>query len=101
MRDLVIWKFPVAVTDSFSLSIPAGAQILSVQTQRGLPQMWALVDPQIPPEQRHFRTMGTGHKYPAELFGFCQYWGTFQMHGGALIWHVFEEGMSEGDQALR
>lgn len=100
MGDLVIWKFPVAVTDSFSLSMPRGAQILSVQTQRGLPQMWALVDPQVPPEQGHFRTMGTGHNYPAELFEFCRYLGTFQIDRGYLVWHIFEEGMSEEDEPL-
>lgn len=91
MADLVIWKFSVPLTDAFSISMPTGAKILVVQMQRDEPQMWALVDPEAPLTDRHFRIVGTGHQYPAQQFRSWRYRGTFQMHGGALVWHIFEE----------
>ena len=95
MDELVIWKFPVALEDSFSVSMPGGAKILALQLQRGRPQMWVLLNPEAPPEQRTFRIVGTGHRYSARLFGTWQYLGTFQMQDGAFVWHVFEEPYAE------
>lgn len=46
-----IWKFPVVMPmedNQFSVEMPQGAEVLGVQTQRGSPQMWALVDPALP-----------------------------------------------------
>lgn len=68
--------------------MPAGAQILSVQAQRGLPKLWALVDEQAEEKvPRDILTVGTGHPI-LELLG--PFIGTYQMEGGALVWHVFE-----------
>ena len=95
MADLVIWKFPVALEDRFSVSIPKGARILTLQLQRGRPQMWVLVNPEVSPEQRTFRIVGTGHRYSANVLGSWRYLGTFQMQDGAFVWHVFEELYTE------
>lgn len=91
MADLVIWKFPIPMADEFSISMPIGGQILSIQAQQGRGQMWVLVDPKAPPEQRHFRIARTGYGYSTESFTSRRYLGTLQMKGGAPEWHVFEE----------
>ncbi len=84
-----IWKYSIETTDIQLVVMPKGAQILTVQTQNGLPCLWALVDTNSPNEQRLIRTHGTGH----DVFGSqnLQYIGTYQLEGGALIFHVFEE----------
>jgi len=81
-----VWKFQVPSTDTFSLTMPIRAQILSVQAQHGGPMIWCLVDPLAPTESRTFRLAGTGHKIE-EL---VEYIGTFQMFDGTLVGHLFE-----------
>ncbi len=83
-----IWKFPVDVADRFVSDMPDGATILSVQYQHGSIQMWALVDPSKPVVQRKFSVYGTGH--PIEPGG--TFIGTFQIHEGALVFHLFDYG---------
>lgn len=85
-----VWKFPVA-PDEFVTTMPAGAKVLSVDTQHGGAQMWVLVDPDAPDAQRRFVTVGTGHTLPAEI-GDAEFVGTFQLHDGALVFHLFDFG---------
>lgn len=82
-----VWKFPLPVVSDCAIIMPVGAQILTVQIQRGEPFLWALVDPGMPGEVRNFHTCGTGHNSYAEL---GRYVGTFQLHNGSLVFHVFE-----------
>lgn len=86
---LAVWKFPVWDGGDYSdVDMPVGAQILTVQFQEGSGAcIWALVDPQRSIERRRFRIAGTGHPINDPLL---HYLGTFQMMGGALIFHVFE-----------
>lgn len=86
---MTIWKFNVPTVDCFSLEMPVGARILSVQAQRGAPQMWILVDPDAQYEIVWFRVLGTGHELP-EGVG-LEYVGTWQAGGGELVWHLFRE----------
>ncbi len=81
-----IWKFPVDV-GRCTLLMPTGAEILSVQVQRGEAQMWALVDANKPSEAREFAAYGTGHPMPSDPGKFID---TFQVAGGDLIFHLFE-----------
>lgn len=89
---LTTWKFPVQVEDEFEIELPTGARILAVQSQGdpmlAVPFVWALVDPSAPKEKRLFRVAGTGH--PIEETNLT-YIGTFQMRGGALVFHLFEK----------
>ena len=87
MSTRTIYKYPITVGGS-SISMPGGAEILSVQIQGAAPQLWALVRPGEPEEVRRFRVYGTGHDIPV---GDVKYIGTFQMKGGALVFHLFEE----------
>jgi hypothetical protein len=71
-----------------ALQMPQGAQVLTVQMQDGTPCLWAKVDPTRPTERRTFNVYGTGHEMPDDPC--LVYVATFQMGGGALVWHVFE-----------
>lgn len=72
---------------STGLHMPTGAKVLTVQMQGDQPQLWALVDQAQPKEWRTFEIHGTGHPMPTNP---GEYVATFQMDGGALVWHVFE-----------
>ena len=66
--------------------MPRGAEVLTVQMQREVLCVWAVVDPDAEKEQRKFIVYGTGHEYDS-IKG--EYVGTVQIHGGDLVWHVF------------
>jgi len=81
-----IWKW--TLTPDSVIGMPSGSQVLTVQEQHGEPQLWALVDPTTPTKKlRRFRVYGTGFSMPDNP---GEYIGTFQEHGGALVFHVFE-----------
>lgn len=82
-----IWKYTLIVVDRQTLFLPEGARILTVQMQDYAPQLWAIVDESEPSEPREIAIYGTGNPMPDEP---GIYIGTFQMHDGALVWHVFE-----------
>ena len=97
---LKIWKFPIPVQDEIQIEMPKGAKVLTVQIQVMDPAalkvgetieqvcLWALVNPEAEKEIRQFRMVGTGHSIMhAEKL---TYIGTFQMQGGALVFHLFE-----------
>ena len=86
---LTIYKYPLHLNDYIELHLPEDTQILTVQTQGDMPCLWALVNPDNKIITRRFRLAGTGHpikENKSELF----YHGTFQLHGGTLIFHLFE-----------
>ncbi len=84
-----VFKYTIPVEDYFSLDLPKGAKILTVQEQHGEAQVWALVNPDNPTETRNFRLAGTGHPIE-ENPDTLDYIGTFQLAGGSFIGHVFE-----------
>lgn len=86
MRE--IWKFKVEIADTFTVSMPKSARFLSVQMQKGTPQMWFLVDPSEEKMDLRFGIRGTGQ--PFVITPFDKFLGTFQEAGGTLIWHLFE-----------
>lgn len=82
-----VYKYPFYLSSTFQLSMPAGAEILMVEDQDGVPCIWALVDPGSSFETRTFRLYGTGH--PIENPDPLKHRGSFQQ--GRLVWHLFEE----------
>jgi len=92
---LSIFKYPVLIQDHFTLELPKDAKILTVQTQRGTPQLWAMVDSETEKEKRYFRLTGTGHPLGDDYLRIINYIGTFQMVNGTLVFHLFE--IKEGD----
>ena len=85
-----IWKFTVDVNDIVKLSMPKGAEILTVQTQHEIPRIWALVDPENEKEKRYFEIFGTGHPIPIDMGIERKYINTFQLEEGRLVFHLFE-----------
>jgi hypothetical protein len=83
-----IWKYELQAQEREILLMPIGAQILSVQTQRNTPCIWALVDPSVQKESRVFRIVGTGHDVPWPVDR-SLHRGTVQV--GPFVWHIFEE----------
>jgi len=84
-----IWKFELKADAYTDISMPKGAHVLCVQEQGGVPCIWAIVNPSAEKENRRFRVYGTG--YPLEIqWNESDYVGTFQIAGGALVFHVFE-----------
>lgn len=81
-----IYKYPFRIDDEVEIEMPVGATLLTVQIQHGQPCLWALVDPVKSEERRKILIRGTGHDAP----GVGRYISTFQMQGGALVFHAFE-----------
>ena len=81
-----IWKYELKVADEQLVEMPAGSLLLDVQVQNGVPCVWARVDPQQPKVKRKLVTYGTGHPVP-DTTG--DHVGSYQLQGGALIFHVF------------
>lgn len=84
---LTIWKFPIELFERQEIRMPAGAQLLDVRLQFDVPVLWALVDPGAEMVSRSIFTAGTGMQTSPG----GRYVGTFQMHGGGLVFHVFDE----------
>lgn len=83
-----IWKFPLEITDVQQIEMPADAEILTIQTQDGQPCIWALVSLNAPKKKVAFEIFGTGHPVPENAKR--RYVGTYQLSGGALVFHCFE-----------
>lgn len=84
-----IYKYPLSIAPVQTLGIPAGATLLTVQTQRNQPCLWALVDPERLQEEVRLRMVGTGHEF--EDADQWEYLGSFQLDAGMLVFHVFRQ----------
>ena len=84
-----IYKFEFELADAATVTMPVGAKILTVQVQRGVPCLWAAVDLVGDMEQRIICTYGTGQSI--ESLEERKYIGTYQLHEGSLVFHVFEK----------
>ena len=83
-----IWKFQFKVDDRVTIDMPAGAKILHVELQNGVPCLWALVDTSAEPEPRKFLIFGTGHPISGAIAVTAAHVATFQQ--GPFVWHMFE-----------
>lgn len=78
-----VYKYDLPVVDRQTLRLPRGFTLLHVGEQGGQLKLWALVDPEKPPESVDICIAGTGHDWPA---GF-RHLGTVEVSYG-LVWHV-------------
>lgn len=89
-----IYKYPVKTgRDGLfePVPMPLGATVLSANAVKDQLYVWAMVDPnQEQFELRVFAIYGTGWDVDAIEGKDLKFIGTTLMHGGALIWHVFE-----------
>lgn len=88
--SLQVWKFPIEQPSRVvNIEMPVGARPLYVDEQRGTVCLWALVNPAAPKETRRFRCAGTGHPIN-EAEDTLKHVGSWQMRGGAMVFHLFE-----------
>ena len=79
-----IWKYPLHLGVNH-LSMPQHARIVSIDQQPGIgPCAWAIVDPEMPPTERTFEVVGTGHPFNADWI----YVGSWQ--NPPFVWHLLE-----------
>jgi hypothetical protein len=87
----VVWKYKIPDEDEFTINMPEGAQVLTVQVQPSVRSVviWALVNPEHRTCQRSFRLAGTGEPidWRPEALRFI---GSVQLHRGLRVLHVFE-----------
>lgn len=82
-----IFKYPLATTDTQVIRAPQGGVPMCVQMQGRVPCMWLGVDDAQPVVDHTVRVIGTGHPIPDPER--LHYVGTYQLDGGALVFHVF------------
>lgn len=87
---MTIWKFPLQTTDEQIINMPLVNRPLTVQVKNGTPCLWSVVDPSSEIIKVRVRIFGTGHSGDMDAM---EYIGTYQLHDGALIFHVFLAGV--------
>lgn len=83
-----IWKFKLSIADKCIAHMPHGAKVISVQMQDDALCAWAIVNPEHHLIEHPFAIIGTGHTF--EISSNCRHLGTVQVHGGSLVFHVFD-----------
>lgn len=89
-----IYKYQINVTDLFSIKLPVGYEVLSIQVQDDVPFMWCKINEGAPTENVYFSVVGTGHQIPPVS---KKYLGTFQLNNGRFVGHLFEVYHYEND----
>lgn len=85
-----VWKFELEIKDYQIIRLPKESEILTAQSQNGIPCIWALVKPNNSNEERFFELFGTGHNIHCDMGIDRKYIGTFQLLNGNLVYHLFE-----------
>jgi hypothetical protein len=83
-----IWKHNIKIADTFTIDAPQGSIPLHVDTQRGYPFLWMLVDTDKPLIPHVFYVYTTG----GDLYDWedsKKYIGTFQVDEGSFVGHLF------------
>lgn len=91
MITKTIWKYEIKVATNQIISLGQGAEILCVQTQNDIPYIWVLVVPDAKFDIRLLIMHGTGHPIIQTEGMEEKYIGTFQLKGGLLVYHLFEQ----------
>ena len=85
-----IWKYPVPISETFTLSIPEGAIFVAFQLQGNElgvppdPYLWVEVNSEAPKREFRFFIVGTGHEIPSTA---KHHLGTIQ--AGPFVWHLY------------
>ena len=83
-----IWKFPLEATDMQEITVPDGADLLSVANQNGTICLWVMVDPSAEPRRRYIEIIGTGNSFSIDMGVDRVFIGTVIVN--PFVWHVFE-----------
>ena len=85
---MVIWKFELELTGMQELTMPEGAQLLSVANQNGNVYLWAMVDPKKEKRRRYIEIVGTGNQMSVDMGIERKFIGTAVVD--PFVGHVFE-----------
>jgi hypothetical protein len=85
--SFTVWKSVLRYTQQQTVRMPAGAEILHVALQNGVPNIWYRCDPNQPMEDRRIAIVPTGKASPDPSEG--RYIGTLIYVNGA-IHHYFD-----------
>ena len=80
-----IYKYELELKDEQVISLPADAEILSIQEQGGSICAWVRLDTQKPERDRKIIVCGTGRPIAAKDMLFIS-----TVQTGAMVWHFFE-----------
>lgn len=83
-----IWKFELQINDMQELTMPDGAEILSVANQNDKLCLWAMVNPSNENRRRYIEIIGTGRHIVEGMGIDREFIGTVFI--GPFVWHVFE-----------
>ncbi len=86
----IIYKYPLAVQGIQTLEMPKDAKILTIQTQRDTPCLWAEITKPYEVALKSFIIVGTGHEVNKKPNTQHNYIGTFQLNNGDLVFHCYE-----------
>tara|TARA_R110000796_G_scaffold221735_1_gene337911 strand:- start:81 stop:344 length:264 start_codon:yes stop_codon:yes gene_type:complete len=79
-----IYKYQLTLSDS-PITMPKGAEILTVKLQNDTPTLWALIDTYVGLEESRLIVIrGTGHHIEDN----AKYIATYV--DGPFVWHIFE-----------
>lgn len=84
-----IWKFELPTRGVATVQMPRGAVVLSVANQNERLQLWALVNPRAPLEERSFLIALTGSVGRIDIQP-GQFVGTVLFADGTFVAHVFQ-----------
>lgn len=92
----VIWKFeivPPVVGEISKVDLPRGAKVISTACIGDQIFLWVkfhvdMKDKEFVPH--YFEIFGTGHEIHNDMGINRKFIGTVLMHGGGLVWHIFE-----------
>ena len=88
MNMRTVYRYPVPLSNIFTLKMPKGAEILTAGSQHGGDAfLFALVDPDASAEEVSFRLANTGEPISEDEL---KYVNTFQLRDGGLVYHLFE-----------
>ena|SRR3990167_1521811 len=103
MKKQTVLKYQIPVEDNFSIELPKGYKILTVQAQsiyvgnmlanpyEETAMLWVLVNPEEKEKETvQFLLAGTGHEIEMEKYPLgMEYINSFQMKDGKLVFHLF------------
>ena len=81
-----IWKYELQVENEQEVDIPKAHTVLTVAIQNDAPCIWVEVDDSFETIPVKFITLGTGHVVNRNV---DKYIGSYQLHGGELVFHVY------------
>ena len=84
-----IYKYPLKLEGFQEISIPMGAELLTVLEQNDFPVVYFRVDPTRENFYLEIRILGTGQPTEDDYLENSTYLGTITTHSGRFVWHIF------------